>query len=511
VIESRSIQGVLIVIVVTLLAAWLGVAIVTEQTVTLLKVGGVSLLAVCLLLGRRIWLLSILFAALNVPLIRGFGTTELGQGLFIAFSTAIFMLRRLPLKLSFGELEVWMLLLAACIIQVYLRNPVGLNMFGAGSVGARPYFMAAMAWASGLLLGSLVVPPSEIRWAMRLTILGGFAGVFLTTLRMRVLGGGEAPSGIASSTSAAVSGRISSFGFLGGHLSRVVASFVSPIRGCFHPLWAPLILISLAAAAASGYRNAVASVGITYLIGIAYRGGIASLFVAFVSGAVGLAMLALVNLASPLPPNIQRALSPFPGTWEKRHVEVAEASTQWRVEMWKEALFTDYWIHNKLLGDGLGFTRRELEMLETFQENRTGFASMNSGLSTQQETMMLTGGYHSGPVQTVRTVGYVGLVILLLAMIRTAIHAHRQIQRCRGTEWYPVAMLLGLPAIILPFMFILIFGEFGSAVASVCASYGIIRLMEKNLPLPAFVRRRPMPYVLQRRNAPMIEAQRQPN
>jgi hypothetical protein len=239
------------------------------------------------------------------------------------------------------------------------------------------------------------------------------------------------------------------------------------------------------------------------MTGIAYRGGLAHVLFAGLSSVFLLGILAIVNIASPLPPNVQRALSPFPGTWEKRYIEGAEESTEWRVEMWKEALFTDYWINDKILGDGLGFTRRELLMMEDMASGGgSNLDSRGSGMTSQQEAMMVTGGYHSGPVQTVRTVGYVGLGILLLAMIRMAVHAHRQILRCRGTEWFPLSLYFGIPVIVLPPFFVFIFGDFGRDVSALFLSYGIITLLEKNLPVPAYVRRSRMPYVLNmRRNA----------
>jgi hypothetical protein len=509
--NSSTIQAILLFIVAGILALWLGVSVATNQVDTVMKFSAGLLFVVCVFLGRKIWLLMLFFAALNVPLIRGFATVELGQVLFIGFSTVIFMLRRLPLKLKFGELELWMVLIALCVVQVYLRHPVGLNMFGAGAVGARPYFMITLSWSAGLLLAAFVVTPSELRWALKLSIVGSFVGIFLTGVRLRLFGGGEvAPSGIASSSEAGGARQTSSIGYLGLHVSRVVSSYISPLRACFHPLWAPLVLFSVAAAAGSGYRNIVAAVGLNYLVGIAYRGGFASLMVATLSGVLGLIALALLNLAMPLPANIQRALSPLPGTWEERHVRGAEESTEWRVEMWKEALFTPHWIDNKILGDGLGFSRREHQMMLSMQEGGEGFASLNSGLTLQQETMMVTGAYHSGPVQTVRTVGYVGLLILIVAMIRLAVHAHRQIVRCRGTEWYPLALFFSLPAIASPIFFVFVFGEYGPAAAGVFGTYGLVRLMEANLPLPAYVKPQRGHYILKPRHLAAMEAQRQP-
>jgi hypothetical protein len=311
-------------------------------------------------------------------------------------------------------------------------------------------------------------------------------------------GGGMEPSGIEGSTAGVGSSRVAIFAYLAPAIARFVGAFVSPLRAFFHPVWAPLILLSLGLAAASGYRNVVATVGIYYLIAIAYRGGFMSVMIAGLSAAFSLAALALFNLAVPLPANWQRALSPFPGTWEERHVRAAEESTEWRIAMWKEALLTDYWIQNKLLGDGLGFSRREHEMMEAMEVGQV-FESMGSGLSAQQETMMITGGYHSGPVQTIRTVGYIGLAVLMLAMIRVAVHGHREILRCRGTEWYPLALFMVIPSIALPFVFTLVFGEFKTASTHVFFAYGMITLMKRNLPLPAYVKPLRGAYILNRR------------
>lgn len=498
--SSASVRAILIFIAAAALALWLGVSVATDQYETLIKVVLAVGFIICVLLGRRIWLLMILLTAMNVPLIRGISTVDIGQALFLGFSGIIFLMRRLPLRFKFGELEFWMLLVAVAVIQVYLRNPVGLNIFGAGAVGARPYFAVGTAWLTGILMSALIVSPTELRWAMRLTIIGSFAGAFLTSLRVQ-LGGGTEIAGIEGSTSGRGSSRIGILGQIGSTLARVIASYISPLRACFHPLWAPIILLSFALAAGSGYRNAVAAVGIYYLVAIAYRGGALSVAIASISVTFVLGALALLNLAMPLPANWQRALSPFPGTWEERYVKAADESTEWRVQMWKEALLTDFWIQNKIFGDGLGFTRRELEMMESMDAGGNGFASLGSGLSAQQEAMMITGGYHSGPVQTIRTVGYVGLAILMAAMIRVAVHAHRQIRRCRGTEWYPLALFMGIPSLALPFIFTFVFGEFRTATTHIFFSYGMISLMQRTLPLPAYVKPVRSPYILNRRTA----------
>jgi len=486
--NSNVIRSGLIIAAVIALSIWLGITIVTEQTATILKISVASLLIICAFLGRRIWLLLIFFSALNVPIIRGFGTMEIGQALFIGFTVIITLMRRQKFNFRFGEMEFWVLLLAACIVQTYLRNPVGLNMFGAEAVGARPYFMAAMAFLSSIVLANIAVKTVDFKWALSLSIVGSILGPILYQVRLGIGMGPAAFEQGRQIDDGLGAGRVGSFANLSIAAARTLASFISPLRALIHPAWTPILVFVILAAAMSGYRNTVAHVGLILLVGLAYRSGGKAVAVSIFIGAFALAFLAFINLAYPLPPNVQRALSPFPGTWEERYVTQAEQSTEWRVEMWKEALLTDYWIHNKILGDGLGFTRRELMMMEDINAGGGNLDNRGSGMTRQQEAMMVTGGYHSGPVQTVRTVGYVGLVILLIAMIRIAVHAHRQIIRCRGTEWFPLALYFGIPAIVLPPFFILIIGGFGNASAAVFYSYALISLLKKNLPIPAYVK-----------------------
>ncbi|MCW1923521.1 hypothetical protein OKA05_13230 [Luteolibacter arcticus] len=477
-VESRSIQGILIVIVVAVLAAWLGVAIVTNQTQTLLKVGGVSLLALCILLGRRIWLLMIFFTALNFPLIRGFNTAELGQGLFFGFSLLLFAIRKLPVRPKWGELEWWMLLVALCVVQAYLRNPVGLNIFGGASVGARPYFVISLSFLSSWLLSILLIPGGEIKWAMRLTLLGSIVGIPISEARTRA-----GLQSVGAFDPRAAAGRFAWLASAALTTIRWLVSRISPFRAILKP-WAFILLLAcLAAAAGSGYRNVVAAAGLYGVVAIYYHHGMFAALGSTFLASVCIGLLAVINLFAPLPGTMQRALSPFPGTWEERYVRAGELSTEWRVEMWKEALFTDTWIQNKLLGDGLGMTRRELRRMEDLSAGGADSWAGSSGLSNQQESMMITGSYHSGPVQTVRTVGYVGLIVLVLAMLRVAAHMHRLIKRVKGTEWFPVVLFMSLPNLILPFQFVFVFGEFGPGCSLFFFGFGMLRLMERNLPV----------------------------
>jgi hypothetical protein len=434
-------------------------------------------------------------------------TMLVGQALFIGFTVMLLLVRKMPFQIRFTSLEWVLLLLLLCVVQVYLRNPVGLSIFGGGQIGGRPYAMFMIAFMTCFFLCGIRVPAKELRLAMKLFISGAVLSFFVGLLGWLVptfgVWVGAATSTGESSLQEGIMEdrtRVRQLGFIAVIpvlLARWVSSFVNPIKACFSLKWAPLVFLSLFFAGASGYRNVVGAVGLTYLVGLFYRGRLPAVFAAGLMGIVALAGLALVNVALPLPPNIQRSLSFLPGTWDEQYRRSTDESTDWRVEMWKEALLTDRWIQNKTVGDGLGFSAKELEVQAQLNAMKRGASIGTSGLDITREYFMVAGDYHSGPVSSIRTIGYVGLAIMTLAQILIAIHAHRQIVRCRGTDWYPVALFFGIPTIWHPVFFWLVFGTFNQDSVVVLINLGMIRLLENCLPLPAYVSKRREAYSLQ--------------
>ncbi|MES2924212.1 MAG: hypothetical protein V4819_21860 [Verrucomicrobiota bacterium] len=504
-VNSRSIQGILVLIVATFLAVWLGLSIVTNQIETILQVMAAAVLILCLFLGRRIWLLIPFMAALDLSLrIPGQPSSLLlGQLLVLGFCTLLFMMRKLPFKLEVSELEIWVMILTFFVVQVYLRNPVGVNIFGGDTVGGKGYALYAIAVASALLLSGLRVPASELKWILRVSIVGGLLNGAISVLGsyVSIIGyytGAEfedpADAGFEGEVvDARAATRVGFLLGLGNNLSLWISSYISPLRACVRPMWAVLVLMALVAATMSGFRNGIITVGLTFLIGIAYRGGLSGVAISVFGLVGGLSLLAVVNSMSPLPPNIQRSLTFLPGTWERRYKEDAAGSSEWRLEIWREVLLTDRWIQNKWIGDGLGFSAAELAgQMNTRKGARSGI----SGFDPHREAILASGDYHSGPVSTIRVIGYVGLAFFLLAQIRLAVHAHRQIRRCLGTEWLPLALIVGIPVIMAPIVYVFIFGDFKTNTALYLMSLGMIRLLQKNLPLPVYASHRRAPFVL---------------
>ena len=463
------------------------------------------------MLGKKIWLLIPFLGAMNLTLmITGKPTSlQLAQALVIGFSVLIFLTRKLSFRLKFTELELWIGILFIAVLQVYVRNPTGLNLLGGDTVGGRPYILFFLTLVTALVLAGLHVPAAELRTAMKLSIFGGILnfvtgliGMLLPSVGYWFGVGSQADTGYQNKAlDESRATRISAFIFIPITLANWISSQINPIKGCFSLRLAPLILLSFAFAALSGYRNVVASIGLTYLVGIFYHGRMASVIATGLMGAGGLLFLAISNTVMPFPPNVQRALSVLPGTWEERYALDAEASTDWRMDIWKEVLLTDRWISNKVLGDGLGFTAHELATQQNIAAGNQANGIGLSGFNTHRETILSNGDYHSGPVSAIRTIGYVGLLIMALAQFRLVVHAHRQIMRCKGTEWFPVALFFCIPIVWTPIYFWFVFGGFVKDAPAILMAAGMLRLLENNLPLPPYIPRRNRPYVLPSRNA----------
>lgn len=507
--DSTKLKAIIVAILALFSALYLGITAATAQFETIAWVVGGLVLSTCLLLGRRIWLLIPFLGSINLALmIPGTPTTMLiAQLLVLSFCTLMFLARKLPIQMRFTEIEWWILILLACVAQVYARNPVGVSLFGGEQIGGKAYVLFCVSLCTALLLCCIKVPSSQMKTAMKLSILGGFINLSLGALGALIpsigiwLGTTSANAGDPEKQRLAVdsmkAGRLELVRTFAQTAALTVSSYRSPLIACFSIRWAPLIVISFVFAMLSGYRNVVAAVGMTYLVGLYYRGGIAQLMIAGLCAMLGLGALAVTNSIVPLPPNIQRSLSFLPGTWDEEYILDSRGSSNWRFEMWKEVLTTDRWIQNKFLGDGLGFSLREMKIQEQLNaEKRTNWTG-SSGFDLAREYVMINGDYHSGPVSAVRTIGYTGLFVMLLFQIRILIRAHRQILRSKGTEWFPVTLFFCIPMIWFPFFFTFIFGGFKGDVVVILMNAGMLRLLENNLPLPAYMPARSHPSLLQ--------------
>ena len=156
---------------------------------------------------------------------------------------------------------------------------------GGDTVGGKGYALYAIALATAALLAGLKVPPHELRWALRLSIIGGLANTAISIIGIYVpvigymTGTNFTRSDEANYENigkAVDTGSATRVGYLlglGNNMSLWISSYISPIQALMKPLWCVLVLLTVAFATLGGYRNGVAIVGLTFLIGTMYRSG----------------------------------------------------------------------------------------------------------------------------------------------------------------------------------------------------------------------------------------------
>jgi O-antigen ligase len=171
----------------------------------------------------------------------------------------------------------------------------------------------------------------------------------------------------------------------------------------------------------------------------------------------------------------QRALSFLPGKWDYEAKAAAEESSEWRFYMWQQALTTPEFIKNKLLGDGFGFSAYELQIMQ--QEVPNGGSPFIGG--DRQESQLIQGTFHSGPISAIRFVGYVGLVLYLVLSFVAAFYAWRLIRTTAATSFFPLALFIGISVIYGPIEYIFVFGGYESGFPRTIFLCGMLRLLSE--------------------------------
>ena len=458
---------------------------------TLLVVGAAALTQ----LGTRCWVLIPMCAAFTGALnvVPGhFAPRDLAVGLVALLLPPLWVMRRFPIRVRVGSIEIGLMVLLVFIVQAYLRNPVGLSIFGSETIGGRPYFEIAVSVVAFVILSILVVDFKNVR----LLVYANFGGSMFSAMVETVLGVFPALAMYSASiyqtklTSLAITraldigadpsqgaGRISYLSGFSTPLMTLVLAFRTPME-FLNPRnlkFLILALISVVCILLSGFRSGVSGL---VMLGIAafflHRKPLQLMFAVMIGVPMLAVFLALQGTLIELPRPAQRALSFLPADWDSRAVKSAEGSSEWRFLMWREALFSDRWIRNKWIGDGYGFTAAELDY--QFQLTTQGVQTVD-----EQDYHLAIGSYHSGPIETIKRIGYIGLTVLLIVMGVFFSAAVSLVNQARGTPYLPYSLFVALPLVILPFYFILIFGAFQQATSTLLLGGGMLRMVGNSL------------------------------
>lgn len=498
--NQRTILLIGIIIVFLPLALLLGQWSATDPVMAMSVSAGMVVFAVIALMQRSIWLLIPLFYAFRFPLTLlpgGFALRDIVTMGVFAVMVLIWMVRRYEIRLRFGLLEVMLALQYLCLLQAFVRNPVGFAILGSTTVGGRPYFEIAISLPLFVVLAAQVVDLKKTYLASKLFLLGGIGSALLEVVSMLIpslgyqvarvyqLAGSSGlraeqaiQSGIAQVNEYSV-GRKEYLKFIVQPLFAWLMAITRPLGliNLRRPFVVLGFMIVLLATLLSGFRSLLIWIGMMYIAAAIIRRHKGDIVVAFFAGLLILVILIggngqIFNL--PLP--MQRALSFLPGNWDPLAEGDANSSAEWRYKMWHEVMTTDTYIENKWIGDGFGFSMDDLQFQAQIQ--------FGGGVVTpeiMQEHFMRAGQYHSGPIQTINRVGYMGLLILTVGMICFSRYAIKVIRRTEGTPYYVCAMFIGLPMIVYPLFFYAVIGEYQQAIGMMTFCGGMLRLIENSM------------------------------
>jgi hypothetical protein len=491
-IDARIVSGVAVaagILCAVLIGFWVGDEAFLPLLLFLVIVAtGAALLV----LRQRIWVLVPCF---------WYVTGKLGPSPFsvrelvvlMAFGVfVVFLAMRVIRAGAKIELLDW-LVLTNCgyLATVFARNPVGVSALGSGMVGGRPYIDAVIGFLAFIILTRATLSPYLSRLLPFFAALPQIGASFLIAIThyvpstvpivARVYSAVDTSQYILQEVGGPEGESNRVFGLLGGAQAGLLGllSYFPPLT-LLSPLM-PLRFVCFATVcigfALAGFRNGILYLGFAFASAAYVRNGIKrALIVLAVGGALVFGLIAAQNAGFTLPLTAQRALSFLPGDWNADAKAEAEDSSEWRFYMWDVVLHTDTYIHNKLLGDGFGFSKYELQIMEQQEEGGPSFIG-----GASQESSLIQGAFHSGPLSAVRYVGVVGLTLYILLLVVAASYAWRLIVASRGTDFFPLALFVGIPAIYEPLQYVFIFGGFDSDFPNTLFVCGMLKLLSKGV------------------------------
>jgi hypothetical protein len=489
--DARIVSGILVTTGL-IFALATGTLIGSDDPLFLLLGFGVaSVMAALVALQTNIWILIPMFWYLT------------GR---IGFAPLPFSVRDITVLLAFGGFVVlfamrairghakaefldWLVFLnVGYLVTVFVRNPAGVSALGSHVVGGRPYFDSLIGFLAFIVLTRVSLRPGLARILPVLfcvpqigtSLLGTLTHFIPSTVPVvsRIYVGVDTSEYLQQAEPDDGARVVDLFPGAKAGIATLVSYFtpttlISPL----HPFRFLCFLAVCAGFALSGFRSGVVYMVVVFLLAAFFRTGSKRTLV--VMTAIALVALGLVcaqNSGLTLPLTAQRALSFLPGNWDKRALGDAEGSSEWRYYMWDVVLKTDTYIHNKIFGDGFGFSDYELQIMEQQGQGGTGFIG-----AAEQEAFLIQGAFHNGPLSAIRFVGGIGLFLYMVLLVSAAVYSWKIIRRSKQTDYFPVALLFGIPAIYEPFQYVLVFGGFDSGFPNTLFVCGMLKVISKAL------------------------------
>ncbi len=324
-------------------------------------------------------------------------------------------------------------LLAVVVATAMLTGGMGVHALGGDTYGGKKYFYIIASVIGYFVLTSRRIAPEKAGLYIALFFLSGLTDAiadlvyafgpqfrFLLAIFTSDYAADQANLDQSMGIHNSAMVRLGGLGWVGGAIYTYMLARYG-MRGVleFNRPWRPaLFLFAFLAGLAGGFRSFVLMFGLTcavlfYLEGLHRTRYLPTLLgIALVTGAICLPQ------AHKLPLVAQRALSFLPGKFDPMAIESAQASTYWRMEMWKQVLpdVPRYFFRGK----GYALDANDLYMaIETGNRFRTD----------ELAGTIAAGDYHNGPLSLLIPFGVYGMIAfiwLLVAGMRFLNRVYRQ-------------------------------------------------------------------------------------
>ena len=419
------------------------------------------------------------------------------QQLVIMLATGFFIAKKIfksdKNKFHFEKIDLLACANILFLVIVYFRNPVGINALGGDLVGGKPYVDFLLGVFSYVILGGCVITPkqSTIIVKYNVILLVSVALICTTIIFLPSIGNVLGKLYSSFSTWSIAEGsevevgetRLTPLQGGGGVFVLLSICSANPMKMLSPKNYRYLLmyLTGIIMILLSGFRSALFNSVLLTALGTVLRdktvGAFKFLFAIFFCVSL---FTAISYSDIKIPIAAQRGLSFLPGNWDPEATKLAEDSSKWRYRMWELMMTTDRYIHSKMWGDGYGFTRKEFEIMENAHFGIGGFGGQDEHL----EPHLIQGTVHSGPVSTIKRVGYVGLGLLLIFTGALSLYGFRVIKMAQGTPFQLTSLYYGLPVIITPFVFLFIFGDYND-ITTMLFELGMLKMISKSCSLHA--------------------------
>jgi O-Antigen ligase len=363
-------------------------------------------------------------------------------------------------------------LAAVLLITAFATGGIGLRSFGSTRFGGRNYALILMAVAGLFAFSSSRIPPEKAGLYVGMYFLTGLTSIIPNIIY--ALGPAFYPlfsffpvGGVVDQARAEYAlgpgiFRIGGFALVGQALYcyalarygvRGALDFTKPLR--------PFLLITAAGfCAVSGFRSSLILFVLTFCA-LFYFEGLhkTRLLAAFLALTLLSAVIVLPN-AEKLPWVVQRTLSFLPAKIDPIARESADASTEWRISIWKQMMPEI----PKYLLIGKGYNLDPNQLFLAAQPN-----AMRVDLS---EAVMMNGDYHSGPLSVIIPFGIFGTVGFVWFLVAAGRFLY---QNYRSGD----SRLQRINTFILAFFvtkIVFFFAVFGSLYSDLCGFTGLIGL-----------------------------------